>query len=43
MKAFRNKGRLEDMMKQFPVLLVDPTIEIGLLGAEEMARREILN
>ena len=43
MNAFADKGRLEDHMKsKFRVLLVDPEIEIGLLGAEEKARRESL-
>lgn len=43
MKAFANKGRLQDHMeKNFRVYLVDPEIEVGLLGAEEKARRECL-
>lgn len=42
MEAFCNKGRCSNLMEQFQVLLVDPKIEIGLLGAEERARRELL-
>lgn len=40
--AFYDKGRLEQLMHKFQVLLVDPSIEIGLVGAEEKARREML-
>jgi glucokinase len=39
MDAFYNKGRLSDLMRQFPVFLVHPNVEVGILGAEEMARR----
>ena len=42
MEAFYNKGRLGDLMRQFQVHLVNPDIEIGLVGAEEKARREML-
>ena len=43
MDAFCDKGRLGSHMKEkFRVLFVDPNIEIGLLGAEEKARREVL-
>ena len=41
MKGFKDKGRLVDFMSEFKILLVDPKIEIGLLGAEEKARREM--
>ena len=40
--AFYDKGRLSEHMKEFQVLLVNPDIEVGLLGAEEKARREML-
>jgi len=39
MQAFFNKGRLSDLMRQFPVLLVHKHLEVGILGAEEKARR----
>lgn len=42
MDAFYDKGRLSEHMKEFQVLLVNPDIEVGLLGAEEKARREII-
>ena len=42
MNAFCDKGRCSGLMKSFRVLLVDPKIEIGLVGAEEKARREML-
>lgn len=43
MTAFCDKGRLNGFMQEkFKVLLVNPDIEIGLLGAEEKARREVL-
>ena len=41
MRGFKDKGRLVDFMGEFQILLVDPSIEIGLLGAEEKARREM--
>lgn len=42
MQAFLDKGRLTDFMKEFRVMIVDPSIEVGLLGAEEKGRREML-
>lgn len=42
MDAFYNKGRLREHMRSFQVLLVDPSIEIGLAGAQEKARREMI-
>jgi glucokinase len=33
MNAFYDKGRLADYMRTFPVHLVNPDIEVGLLGA----------
>jgi len=42
MQAFYSKGRLADLMRQFQVLLVNPELEIGLIGAEEKARREMI-
>lgn len=39
MEAFHNKGRLSDLMRQFPVFVVQPSVNVGILGAEEMARR----
>lgn len=41
MLAFFNKGRLGDLMRQFPVFLVNGDIEVGILGAQEKARRLI--
>ena len=35
MELFYAKGRLSDMMNRFPVFLVKPDVELGLLGAEE--------
>ena len=35
MNTLTEKGRLHDMMHRFPVLLVKPDVELGLLGAEE--------
>ena len=40
MEAFGRKGRFEEMMKKFKVYFVNPEIEIGLVGAEEKAKRE---
>jgi glucokinase len=42
MDAFHEKGRLSDLMRQFPIFLVDPSIEVGILGVEELARRLIM-
>lgn len=43
MDHFSDKGRLDDfMLSKFRVMVVNPEIEIGLLGAEEKARREFL-
>eukprot|EP00977_Amphora_coffeiformis_P014093 scaffold3849_cov179-Amphora_coffeaeformis.AAC.31 len=42
MEAFYDKGRCSDLMRHFQVLLVNPNLEIGLRGAEEKARREML-
>ena len=42
MDSFYNKGRLSDHMRSFQVLLVDPEIEIGLAGAKERARRDMI-
>lgn len=42
MDSFYDKGRLSDLMKEFRVMLVNPDIEVGLLGAEERARREMV-
>jgi len=39
MELFYHKGRLSDMMNRFPVFLVKPEVELGLLGAEELAFR----
>lgn len=40
--SFHNKGRHGNHMRLFPVMLINPEIEIGLRGAEEKARREML-
>lgn len=39
---FYDKGRLSDVMRYFKVMLVNADIEIGLVGAQEKARREII-
>ena len=41
MDLFYAKGRLSDMMNRFPVYLVKPDVELGLLGAEECAFRRL--
>ena len=33
MNAFYDKGRMSDHMRTFPVHLVNPEMEVGLLGA----------
>ena len=38
-----NKGRLTPIMKQMPVFIVNSDIEVGLKGAQERARREVLS
>lgn len=40
-KNFEQKGRLEPAMKKIPLYLVDPMLEVGLMGAEEVAYRLI--
>ena len=43
MDHFYDKGRLDDFMQsKFRVMVVNPELEIGMLGAEEKARREFL-
>jgi glucokinase len=42
MDAFYNKGRHSDLMRQFPVFLVHSNVSVGILGAEELARRILL-
>jgi glucokinase len=42
MESFHNKGRLSDLMRQFPVFLVDSRVNVGILGAEEMAKRILM-
>ena len=42
MVAFHDKGRQREKMLQIPVFLVSGKIEVGILGAEEQARRLIL-
>lgn len=42
MNAFHDKGRQREKMVQIPVFLVNGNIEVGLLGAEEQARRLIV-
>lgn len=45
MRAFYDKGqsKVAKLMYDFQVLLVDPDLEIGLLGAEEKVRREMFD
>ena len=37
--TFYAKGRFEQMMHLFPLILLRPEIELGILGAEECAYR----
>uniref|UniRef100_A0A7S3I8B3 Glucokinase n=1 Tax=Favella ehrenbergii TaxID=182087 RepID=A0A7S3I8B3_9SPIT len=36
---FYNKGRLSNVMHRFPVMILKPETELGILGAEEVAYR----
>mmetsp|Transcript_23238 Transcript_23238/g.31679 ORF Transcript_23238/g.31679 Transcript_23238/m.31679 type:complete len:106 (-) Transcript_23238:143-460(-) len=38
---FYDKGRLEDQVRQVPLFVIKPETELGLLGAEECAYREL--
>jgi glucokinase len=40
-EVFFNKGRFESMMRRFPLILLKPEIELGILGAEEAAFRSL--
>lgn len=42
-EVFRQRGRLSDLVSSIKVYLVNPKLEVGLLGAQEMARREMLH
>ena len=42
LQGFRNKGRLEGFMNGFRIMVVNPELEVGLMGAEEKARRLML-
>ena len=42
MEAFYDKGRVSDFMRKFRINVVHSHIEVGLLGAQEKARRELL-
>ena len=39
MDNFYAKGRLEGTMRRFPVMVLNPETELGILGAEEVAYR----
>ena len=39
MDDFYQKGRLEATMRRFPVMVLHPETELGILGAEELAYR----
>ena len=39
MDDFYHKGRLESSMRRFPVMVMHPETELGILGAEELAYR----
>ena len=39
MDHFYHKGRLEASMRRFPVFVLHPETELGILGAEELAYR----
>ena len=38
---FYDKGRLEEQVRQVPLFVIKPETELGLLGAEEYAYREL--
>jgi glucokinase len=40
-EVFFNKGRFESMMRRFPLILLKPEIELGILGATEAAFRSL--
>jgi glucokinase len=42
MEVFKQRGRLSGLMDSFKVYVVNPDIEVGLLGAQEMARRQMI-
>jgi glucokinase len=42
LEGFRNKGRLNGLMGRFRVMVVNGDLEVGLMGAEEKARREMM-
>ncbi len=37
--TFYEKGRLQGTMRRFPVMILNPETELGILGAEEVAYR----
>ena len=39
MDNFYSKGRLDGTMRRFPVMILHPETELGILGAEEVAYR----
>ena len=39
MDTFYAKGRLSGVMQKFPVMIVKPSVELGILGAEEACYR----
>jgi len=39
--VFFKKGRFESMMRRFPLILLKPSVELGILGAEEAAFRAL--
>lgn len=39
MDTFYAKGRLTGVMQKFPVMIVKPSVELGILGAEEACYR----
>jgi len=42
LEPFKRKGRLSCIMDRFRVMVVNPQLEVGLIGAEEKARREMI-
>ena len=42
LNAFFQKGRQEKKLRKMPIFLVKKEIQVGLLGAEEQARRLLL-
>ena len=42
LNSFYQKGRQEKKLRKMPIFIVKPDIQVGLLGADEQARRVLL-